>query len=521
MPFFDFHIHPVLKSQFSEKTATTDKFSPWEKLHKQDIPFLLKWCTEFEYILESQANLSQLVVNDCNLICAVLYIAERGMIENGLVKSAAKGKLKRYLQQPRIDSILAGNPYQLMLNDDLKTLTDAVQFGVNDRKVKLIKNKTEYDEQDGNTIHVVFTLEGCHSLCDGLRTYDKTTILNNLDDLRSKVSLLSINVTHIEQSPLCNHAFAMPYLDDEIFKPTGNRISNDGIDIIRHCYENEILIDVKHMSLAARLYLYELRKNTGFFNPVNPPLVCTHAGFTGISSNEIPDYIAGYNRPSGKKYTQIFHGKPVKYGGGNASPCFNPCSINLYDEDITAIIDSGGMIGLSLDKRILGYQNYEENPTGNYLFPVEDEYVSYKEKTLFFPTARTEIGTAIADNKCVTWKDVKDGGTVLPNAGFQHLRHFMAHILHLIVLTGDNASQALKQVCIGSDFDGFINPVWCCESTDEIYHFKQDFKDHFKNFANESSVELPAGFDITNFCEDLFFRNGRDFVMKRLDTLNR
>ena len=121
---------------------------------------------------------------------------------------------------------------------------------------------------------------------------------------------------------------------------------------------------------------------------------------------------------------------------------------------------------------------------------------------------------------CASWQDIKDGGLVLPNAGFQHLKHFMAHILHLVVVTGDNASQALKQVCIGSDFDGMINPIWCCESMDEIYHFKQDFKDAFKNFAKKSDVALPAGFDITEFCEDLFFRNGRDFVMQRLDILN-
>jgi microsomal dipeptidase-like Zn-dependent dipeptidase len=517
MPFFDFHIHPVLKSQFSEKTATTEKFSPWEKVRRQDIPFIMRWCSEFQYILESQANLSQLVVNDCNLICAVLYIAERGMIDNGLIRGAAKGKLKRYLQEPRIDSIIASNPYQLLLNDDLKTLTDAAQFGVNDRKVKLLTKKTDYTETDTDTVHVVFTLEGLHTLCHGLRKYNKATILSNLDDLRSRLSLISVNPTHIEQSPYCNHAFAMPYFDDEIFKPTGNRIHTDGIDIIRHCYQNNILIDVKHMSLAARLHLYDLRQFNAF--PINPPLVCTHAGFTGISKDEIPDYIADYRRPAGKKYSQIFYGKPIMYGGNVAPPCFNPCSINLYDEDILAIINSGGMIGLSLDKRILGYQNYESNSPDN--FPVEDEYVSYKEEALFLPaTPGAEVGNAIVNDKCITWKDVKDGGIVQPSAGFQHLCHFMAHVLHLIVVTGPNAAQALKQVCIGSDFDGLINPVWCCETTDDIYHFKQDFKDQFVSFARASGVALSAGFDITNFCEDLFFRNGRDFIMNRLDILN-
>ncbi|MBL7740509.1 MAG: hypothetical protein JNK14_14925 [Chitinophagaceae bacterium] len=518
MPFFDFHIHPVLKSQFSEKTTTTEKFSPWEKVRRQDIPFMIKWCTEFEYILESQANLSQLVVNDCNLICAVLYVAEPGMINNGLVKSAAKGKLSRYLQQPRIDAILNGNPYDLMMNDDLKTLTDAALFGVTDRQVKIITRRDQYDEADSKTIHVVFTLEGCHSLCSKLRNYKKETILQNLDDLRSRLPLISVNPTHMEQSTVCNHAFAMPYMSDEIFKPTGNRISNDGIDIIDHCYQNDILIDVKHMSLGARLYLYELR-NFGRFGANVPPLVCTHAGFAGISTSEIPDYIGDYNRPSGKSYTRIQFGKPVKYGSNFARPSFNPSSINLYDEDITAILDSGGMIGLSLDKRILGYQSYEEN--SQYAYPIEEEYVSYKEESLFLPVEDgAEVGNAIADGLCMTWSEIKEGGVVNPNVSFQHLRHFMAHVLHVIVLSGNKASQSLKQLCIGSDFDGLINPIWCCETTDEVYHFKQDFEDHFEDFAEQSEVSLPAGFDVKVFSEDLFFRNGRDFVMARLDVLN-
>jgi microsomal dipeptidase-like Zn-dependent dipeptidase len=517
MPFFDFHIHPVLKSQFSEQTATTNKFSPWEKLRKQDIPFLLRWCTEFQYILASQSNLSQLVVNDCNLICAVLYISERGMIDNGLIRGAARGSLSRYIQEARIDKIINGNPYQLLINDDLKTLTDAIQFNVTDRRVKLINSRNDYDENDSNTVHVVFTLEGCHSLCDKLNRFNKATILANLDDLRSRVRLLSVNPTHIEQSPLCNHAFAMPHMNNEVFMPTGNRISNDGIDIIRHCYNNEILVDVKHMSIAARLHLYQLR-NFGAFNPINPPIVCTHAGFTGISVNQIPDYICDYSRPSGKPYTKIFHGKPTRYGGGFARPSFNPCSINLYDEDILEIINSGGMIGLSLDKRILGYQNFEQNPVD--AFPLEIEFVSQREEEIFLPTGPSAVvGTSIADGLAASWQDIEEGGIVEPNAGFQHLRHFMAHVLHLIVVTGNNAPQALKQVCIGSDFDGLINPIWCCETTDELYHFKQDFKDNFRIFAQQSDVPLPPGFNISEFCEDLFFRNGRDFVMKRLDLL--
>lgn len=518
MPFFDFHIHPVLKSQFSENTANTQKFSPWDRVRTQDIPLALKWCTEFEYILESQASLSQLAGNDCNLICAVLYIAEQGLIDNDMVSAATKTKLNRYLQQPRINEIIAGNPYTMLMNDDLSTLTNPVQFGVNDRFVKMLKRRSDYNQADTQTVHVVFTLEGFHSLSDGLRNFNIQKITDNLEDLRKKITLISVNPTHIEQSPICNHAFAMPYMDDEIFRPTGRNISKDGIDLIAQCYKNNILIDLKHMSLGARRQLYDLRNLPGTFANI-PPLVCTHAGFTGISMNEIPDYMYGFDRLRGKKYFHAVHAKPVKFDDGRARPCFNPISLNLYDEDILAIINSGGMIGLSMDKRILGYEPDESGDKP--LYPLEEEYFASAEQNFFIPDgANTQISNMVNDINCMTWEDVKNAGDVMPNAGFQHLRHFMGHLLHLVNITGANAAQALKQVCIGSDFDGIINPVWCCETTDELYQFRQDMHDYFVGFANACGVALPAGFDIDTFCEDLFFNNGKEFVMKRLDILN-
>ena len=520
MPFFDFHIHPVLKSQFSENGVGTEQFSPWEKLRKEDIPFLLKWCTEFSYILESQANLAQLVVNDCNLICAVLYIAEGGMINNSLVKAAAKTKLKRYLQEERIRKILEGNPYRILVEEDLPNLLNPLQFGVADRHVKMITNETSYDPADSNTIHVVFSLEGCHSLCNRLYNYDTATILANLDDLRSRVKLLSLNPTHMECSPVCNQAFAMPYLqgkDGEIFKPVGDGISTDGLTIIQHCYDHEVLVDVKHMSLGSRLQLYRLRTQ-GQFGATTPPLICTHAGFTGISYTAIPAYVQVVDTVPGKGYFELVYGKPVLYGD-SARPSFNPSSINLYDEDIRAILASGGMIGLSLDKRILGYSNFEEHPQTD--FPTEHEYVSVREAGWFIPEqGGPVIGAALEDGRCITWDEIEEGGITTPNAAFQHLCHFMAHLLHLISVAGDDAAAALKQVCIGSDFDGIINPVWCCETTDELYHFRQALKDHFPLYAKQCSVTLPAGFSIHEFCEDLFFRNGHRFVMERLSLLD-
>jgi hypothetical protein len=89
------------------------------------------------------------------------------------------------------------------------------------------------------------------------------------------------------------------------------------------------------------------------------PIICTHAGFAGLAYGDIPDYIK-YS-PAGKGPSeQILWGKPIMFEYVGNRIAFNPSSINLYDEDILQVLQSGGLIGISLDKRILGYAESDE-----------------------------------------------------------------------------------------------------------------------------------------------------------------
>ncbi|MEO6893630.1 MAG: hypothetical protein ABI136_01280, partial [Ginsengibacter sp.] len=327
---------------------------------------------------------------------------------------------------------------------------------------------------------------------------------------------------HMEQSPLCNMAFGMQFLSNEGFRPTGFKIEDKGIKVLKHCYENKIMIDVKHLSLGSRQHLYELRRSAEFAD-IKQPIVCTHAGFTGISVKEIPDYLFAVRNFAQKGYTVFWQGKPVKYGD-SPRPSFNASSINLYDEDIMEILQSGGMIGLSMDKRILGYQEFERESNGRDDYPLETEYISNKEKTIFLGTGRVTISKAFADSqKVMNWDEIDEGGVVNPMMSDYHLKHFMAHVLHVIVLAQKNdydVMTALNQLCIGSDYDGLINPVWFCETANSLQHAKSEFEDNFPSFAKECGIKLPVDFDVKVFSQKLFFENGRDFVMNRLDAIN-
>lgn len=524
MPLFDFHVHPTLKCMFSEKETKT---SPWADIDVKKIHWLLRWCTEFEYILGSQANLRQLTTAGPDIICVAIFVPERGMTNNKLILKQAEGTLQAYLNPERLKKINNETlkPYPDLVKEDMDVLLNANRFGITGKTIKILSKDTTYDESDTNAMYVIFSVEGCHSLSSTLdkSKVSKNEILKNLDEIADQYPLVSVNVTHLEQYPFCNHAYGIQFIANEDFRPTGNRISEDGLDIIRHCYKRKIMVDVKHLSLASRRMLIEDIRKRDEFVPINQPLICTHAGFTGLSYKDIPDYM-DYKAERKKNYSYILWGKPKKYGMLDFMTAFNPSSINLYDDDMLAILRSGGMIGLNLDKRILGYSEADGRPAAMNELAFEEEYISNAERDVYL--TRRNIGKKLDDFHCITMQEVLQGGVVNPALGFYHLCHFMAHVLHFIKVVQDSEdydiNKALTQICIGSDFDGLINPVWCCSTVLDIQTFRQTFTDTFLNFAkaNREIVTLPADFDVQKFAQQLFFDNGKNFIVERLKVLS-
>lgn len=521
MPYFDFHVHPTLKCMFSEADAKT---SPWIDIDVKKIPWILRWCSEFEYILGSQADLRLLNENKADLICVAIFVPERGMTTNSLILKQARGTLHPYLNPERLDKINNETlkPYPDLVNEDLDVLFNNARFGVTDKQVVALTKDVEFNPDDTSKTYVVFSVEGLHSLSPTMdkTKIDRETILKNLDELRAKLPIISINITHLEQYPFINQAYGIQFVADEDFKPTGNRFSNDGLAILRHCYENNILVDLKHQSLATRRMLIEKIRTWPEFQHILQPLVCTHAGFTGLSYSDIPDYLT-FQSLNHKNYSYLLWGKPRIYRMLDFVMAFNPSSINLYDEDILAIIKSGGIIGLNMDKRILGYTEADGRTVAMNELAFEEEYISNAEADVYL--TKHEVGSKMTDSFCITTQEVLQGGVVNPELAFYHLCHFMQHVLHFIKIAQqtDDVDKALTQICIGSDFDGIINPVWCCSSVAMLNNFKKEFIKTFMSFAhaNRDLVNLPDSFDINKFADQLFFENGKNFVLNRLKIL--
>ena len=105
------------------------------------------------------------------------------------------------------------------------------------------------------------------------------------------------------------------------------------------------------------------------------PNLCTHAGLTGQSIRDRVKYLLRTPEDVGVVYEVCYLKPKSPYIDG---VYFNCSSINLYDEDIEAILLSGGLIGLSFDQRILGFA--DENVLRDVTTPNDVEYISNRKQ---------------------------------------------------------------------------------------------------------------------------------------------
>ena len=118
-------------------------------------------------------------------------------------------------------------------------------------------------------------------------------------------------------------------------------------------------MDIKHTSLIGRLSIYDKIKNEA---PGYSLLMSSHAGIAGISYKEfLKECLIPAKKNTAVKKSRIFDNRNgyivklmYKRRKGPLNLSFNPQTLNLYDEDIREILSIGGMIGFSLDQRILG-----------------------------------------------------------------------------------------------------------------------------------------------------------------------
>ncbi|MEP6595573.1 MAG: hypothetical protein ABJA71_06480 [Ginsengibacter sp.] len=105
-----------------------------------------------------------------------------------------------------------------------------------------------------------------------------------------------------------------------------------------------------------------------------------------------------------------------------------------------------------------------------------------------------------------------------------HPLFFLNQVIHILVVAKNNeligVQKATKQICLGSDYDGLINAVDNCKQADKLSKFKELALQKMPGLLRKAKLD-NEGIDIPVLVENIFYNNGRDFVIKRLRSIGK
>lgn len=344
-----------------------------------------------------------------------------------------------------------------------------------------------------------------------------------------------------------------------------------GLDVLHLCMDTKygfpVAVDVKHMDASTRQWLYrycakelasyEKGGSDAKFHTINfhyydtthqrqeanlkteingrVPFICSHAGVSMLSGL---DEAASLEKLLDTGW--INNRRAVKEAGrsGKAmdrSGLLYPLPINLTDEDILAIHRSGGIVGFNLDERILGTSM--ERYKGRKLDKETMGYDYMMAQPLAF-----KIPTLLnVDSPHRKAEKKKRKATMLRYRGIEPLLRNVMHTVWVVQnmdgVNGRNErlkkkaplyiQDAMLSVCLGTDFDGIIDPLDNYKTVEDLDQLKSDFEKflpyyltldpdrHAAELLWNTSKNLEGITQFSKAITDHFFeKNGRAFVTR-------
>jgi microsomal dipeptidase-like Zn-dependent dipeptidase len=488
--FFDLHTHPSLKSFLSN-----GKINSWGFVDSKIM----------SHGIDSECNFTQMKIGKVKIAVVAIHPLERQfcapLLLKGLLPHFAPldGKFLKAIQDGKIS-------YYQMLNQELHQLEKDQHFDGSS-----FHFLNSIDDLSDDKTNVVLSIEGGHAF-KSIHSEDHEEvckdILTNFREFKKLPHrILFITLTHLAQANLCTHAFGMKMrlmFRDKRFYPKGSGITECGKEFIREALSNEngkrILIDIKHMSLRSRKEFYDLRK----IEFPDAPILASHMGIAGCSIYKIPIHSVTFRRRlfNVMKERQRYKVKYYKLPG-LLNTYFNPSSINLYDEEIIEIVESSGLIGISIDRRILGLGGTQKD-----FFSFEEFNNYYKE---FIAENRLIKTSDEIDIKKEDEFDEEEEFGMLAKGlkdPYQQFKYVCNNIIHILKVAGEKAWDC---ICLGSDFDGIIDTL---EPVPTIIHYQnleKALNELLPIFMKEAKIPMV---DVQVAVRKIMYDNGYEFLRR-------
>ena len=488
--FADLHIHSTFKSLVYHKSNNKKKGNIWyqDKPKKRERDNFFIRYTQSDFTTLAQAGVKIAFVSFYPLEQGWVKSNNSRFIQNILVHIFTKFPF-RYITRTKLNSHNYFKELLLEIEFLENQIIDPKIIEIDGKEqsitAKIPKNKNDFNSflQEENTLIIIPTIEGTNTLYSGnassVKNNNLTQLLGNIDSLKKKMSPFFITFAHHFTNGLCGHAKSL-YGEEGIVTKIINKYLNQtdgledkinpkGIKIIQKLLalndykdEKRILIDIKHMNEYSRKEFYDIIRNHNSTNPNDKiPIIASHMGYSGQPTLDSFNKICKANSEH-----------PFK----NSTGQFNEARINLTDEDILNIFESDGIIGINLDQRII---------SNNKVIEEAEKRFNYKNT----PELKLFWAKQIGDNI------IEMAKTIIENKV-------------------ENYKKAWNLFAIGSDFDGFINPVDGYITPMEYSELKKYLILVFKE--NQYVKNNLFGMNAEEIIEKIMFKNAQDFTKKHL-----
>lgn len=574
MNAFDFHFHPLFKrylTSFEDADRQNDDSTLPVRLPRPGtvIDALVG------HILENQASVAQTLANKAPAdmrvgVAAVLALEYVFASRQGLLKLLELEFLGHdvvaRLDSRFVDFVNLGQgSYAQLLDKELAFYRwvdqESARPGTGlQAQVNLLNRKQGSPQKQLKTgkLNLALAIEGGHSLSQRIirqlvGPYDPVAQVQHYraDPTVDFLYLTLTHLSHIPEQQLCSHAFGFKLVKNlPDAHPQFGGLTPLGREVVRACVDTQtlrfpILIDIKHMSARGRDDFFGYRRELlaqrpGGFVPPGPggtwPIVATHMGVTGFRRRDLREHLAQYGQEATNPFSVRLRLNRARAGHFKEglfpeNVFFNASSIGLFDEDIEEIARSGGLIGISFDSRILGYQNLLKRKV---LGPDYDfDYFSREDFASYFPDLSQTLPHLTEEEE----EGLPPGVELMPGAigdellgqASQRTRElylFCLNVLHIVAviqalqLPGGRSSWDF--VCLGSDYDGLIASIKSARTVDLLPSFRQELLAFFPKAEKAyrqvrgtvgDLLPRPNGtLDLEPVLDALFYGNGQRFL---------
>jgi len=477
-PFIDLHIHPAMKplgKSFNRKPGINNSNknsvnSIWHYDPPTTPDKLLNIAgglTKFR-----QSDFTALAKGGAKIVCVSLSGLEKGFVINkfgtklpsDIISNFVTGFGKKY-----IDHIQTMPDYftGLQMEYDFYKQLDGYRVKIDGRwyAYKIISSFDEVDkftEPNVNTIFVILTMEGTHAFNTGLQLMGKkvneTEVLKNIKKVKQwDHRMYFVSLTHHFYNELAGHAQSLGGIVRKFCDQSAGM--NEGI----HPLGYKVLSSLLDTSGGKRILIDLKHMSVASRNDYYQFL---EQNFP----NEIIPLIVSHGAVNGfRSATELVEDDLFNYGK------FQPADINFYDDEIVRIAKSGGIFGIQLDERRIASKTELKNsgPSLN------------RRKMLFYKSR-------------LVWNQIQ----------------------HIAEVLDRNNLYAWGIQCIGSDYDGLVDPLNGYWTAEDMPLFDSYLEKHAYNFLASSMSDGLKDFNrmkAADIVERFMHGNAHHFLRKNFN----